>query len=360
MRLTEREDKAWAETRSWLQSSLDDYQTPRLSDIAAYAQPLGLSRTKVIQLVKKHFESYRDTGRPVFPLPRKRYRSYVTSFFYTVSADLAFFGKKNTELRSLGVSKTESNGCLILKVLGSQFVIAVPLGPKGKSADGLVTALDKAFDMYQSKYGTFPSTILMDDEPGMSSTKVLSFLNSKATKLFTYKFSKNKSLLAEQTIRNLRQSLGTLKRHHADEDVKWHRVLQKTVDYYNSRPIEIDGIRMTFAPKDINAENFHLFQDELNEKLQYYSILGLSIDTRLLKYKYPLNTRVKIKKRALSASTGFDKLSQNPLDQRIWIIKRRGAHVTKNMSLVKTVFLEMEQDPKITTQQEEEALVEIL
>ena len=88
--------------------------------------------------------------------------------------------------------------------------------------------------------------------------------------------------------------------------------------------------------------------------------MGLSIDIRLLKYKFPLNTRVKIKKRALAASTSFDKLSQNPLDQRIWIIKRRGAHVTKNMSLVKTVFLEMEEDPKITTQQEEEALVEIL
>ena len=81
---------------------------------------------------------------------------------------------------------------------------------------------------------------------------------------------------------------------------------------------------------------------------------------RLLQYKFPLKSRVKIKKRALAASSTFDKLSQDPLDYRVWIIKRRGAHVTKDMSLVKTVFLELEEDQKITTQQEEDALVEIL
>ena len=187
----------------------------------------------------------------------------------------------------------------------------------------------------------------------------MDFLSDGGIKLFTYKFSLNKSLIAEGTIRLIRESLGNLRRQHGDAAIKWHRVLPNIIDEINSRPITIDGKRMTFAPKDITADNFHQFQNELNEKLDYYSIMGYNIDTSILKYRYPLQTRVKIKKRALIPSGSFTKFSQAPLDDVVWIIIRRGAHLTKRLDILKTVFIAQEMDPKVTLQIEEAALVRV-
>ena len=68
MKLTSEQASAWEKTRQWVQSRLDQFQSPRISDIAAFGQAEGLSRRLTTALLKKEFSSYRDGGRPVYVL----------------------------------------------------------------------------------------------------------------------------------------------------------------------------------------------------------------------------------------------------------------------------------------------------
>ena len=177
----------------WVESQLRALSTPRLGDSGDKGKELGLTKAESIRYIKMQFPAIASTGRPKFTLPRNNYRTYIKSFYHTVACDVAFFGRQSQLLRELNISQTERNGCFIMKVLGSQYAIAEPLGPKGKSADGLVRALNICFERYKLHFNIYPTTLLMDDERGMSSRKVSDFLKEKNTKLFIYKFSRKKS-----------------------------------------------------------------------------------------------------------------------------------------------------------------------
>ena len=350
-------EEARSALRDWVESQLMVFSTPRHIDIQEKGSELGLTKAESIRYIKSQFPAIAETGRPKFALPRHNYRTYVKSFYHTVACDVAFFGRQSQALRNLQISQTERNGCFVMKVLGSQFAIAEPLGPKGKSAEGLTKALRVCFERYKAQFDIYPMTLLMDDEKGMSSKQVSEFLKEKNTKLFIYKFSRKKSLMAENLIRNMRQSFATLRKKPSLNANSWVKMLPKVVKSYNERPLIIYGKKIPMSPKEITPENWHKFQNILNKTFKFYSIVSFSLDPKLFKYKFPIGSRVYIKKRAIQLPSLGDKWSENPLDRsRIWIVKKRAAHISKQRKVVKTVFLKSENDGAVT-QQEEEALV---
>ena len=355
-------EKATAGLVEWIKTSLANYETPRLSDIAEKGAELGLGKTQSKAIAKEHFPSYLTTGRPQFELPRRHYRSYVLSFFYTVACDIAFFGRRSVLQSELGITKTEQAGCLVMHVLGTHYAIAEPLGPKGKSAAGLKKALGTCFERYKKQYDRYPRVILMDDEKAMSSIIVQAFLREHDTKLYRYKYSRNKSLLAEQLIRNIRQSLSMLRKaalKNGTAQRPWYHYLPGIIKHYNGRPIRLSGVTMPMTPNDVTPENFHELQDYINEKFPTYSLMSFSIDTKQLPYKYPVGTRVYLKKRAIKQAGIGDKWSEAPLDTtHVWVIKKHAAHVTKQQTIILGAYLESE-DGSVQTYQEEDALVPV-
>lgn len=357
MSLSKDTNKKWLEVKTWLNDELEIFKTPRQSDVIEKGKKVGLSKAKTIKLLKQDFTSYRDVSRPNYSMPRKKYRTYVGSFFNTVSCDLAFFGYLNPELRKLGVSKIESNGCLIMIVVATRYMIAIPLGPLGKTAKGLKNALNKGFEIYKTRYKMYPTRCLWDQEKAVTSKLVLDFFNEKTCKLFLYKFSRTKALFAELSIRNLRQSLSLLRKHHK-KSIKWHQILNNIVQGYNERKIVLHGKRMTFTPNDITPKNFYLYQDEINKKFKKYSLLSFSIDPSLFTFKFPVGSLVKLKNRAINVPGLQQKLSEQPISETIWIVKRHAVYLTSKNDILKKLFLQLQNGTSII-QLEEEACIPI-
>lgn len=354
-----KEDHNWTSVREWLEGELALSKTPRQADIIDYAKrQLGVSARKTRKWLYQTFPSYYEaSSRPTFPIPRKVTQTYLRAPIDTLSSDIAFFGKRNTELKNLGVSKVAFNGTLVSICPATRFLITVNLGAGGKSGKSLRKALATTFEKYEKQFpGYRVRTLLFDQEKSLMSKVVQEFLAEKRCKLFLYKHSRTKALFSENVIRNLRSSLSLLRHHKNMKKLTWHKQLDAIVESYNNRPLIIHGKRLSFTPASITPDNFHEFRQELRNKFEKFSFLSFSVDPALFKWKFPIGSRVRIKTRATTVPGLDAKLSENPIKQQIWIVKRRVVYPTLKNAFVKMVFLKAE-DSREETQKEEQALV---
>ena len=346
----------------WLRDQLDLFHTPRRIDITREGQALGLSH-RSIKRVLSTFPAYADVGRPVFPWPTKKHRNYRVHFFGTVFVDLAFFGKKaSAELKALGaVSQTEQNPALVAIDGATHFAMAEPLGPGGKSTKAVLKAMDKIFERYKAQYNTYPYVLCSDREKAIMSTEMKRFLDEKGTRLYAYKFSRSKALFAENLIRILRASLSTLRKHrtvNGQPPVKWTRVLPSLIEDYNARPITHLGKKMSYAPIDITEKTFGAYKAEIRKKHKTYSFASFSIYPGLFKWKHPIGSRVRLKRRAVQVpgigSNEGNKWSEQPLlEKYIFVVKRRAVHLNASNQLIKTLILQEETTGETTHQPED-------
>ena len=357
MKINQTDENAWKTVSSWVSSLVAKFNFPRQSDVIEFGKRYKLSARKTKFLLTRDFKEYSTGERPTFPTPRKHSRSYLNYNLSTVCCDLAFFGHKSPELGKIGATpKIEQSPCLIFVVVATRWLVAIPLGHGGKSAKSLVRALQKSFDAYREQYGVYPKRLLWDDEKAMSSAIVKQFLREKNCKLFTYKFSRTKSAFAENCIRILRAQLRKAFKASRGEG-KWHQLLPDIVKGYNSRPLVMHGKKLSFAPRDISRKNFGKFLAQLEQKFQFYNFLSFTIDVSLFKdhFRYPIGSRVVLKKRAISLPGLGAKLSETPLlDKVVWQIVGRAVYISKAGGVIPVVYLESEEvPPRVTTPEEQ-------
>lgn len=338
-------EAAWEKVESWLQAELAAFHTPRLSDIVQVGLDHGLSSRQTRLRVRRDFPSYQSTGSPKYPWPAKRTRNHVLGFYGTCAIDVAFFGKSSPELRSLGVHNREGSPVLVMIDVATRFAMAEPLGRAGKSAQGLLKATKALFARYRARYGTAPFVLLSDKERGVMSGVMAEYLESTGTKLFTYAFSRTKSLFAEGLIRLLRNSVSKLSKRFPEKRLSWVDTLQSILEGYNGRKIVLHGKKMSFAPRDLTPDNFYKYEQEIQTKIPQYSLLSFSIHPSLFKWRLPIGERVRLTKRAVSVPGIGSKWSENPLDPVVWVVRRRVVHLNVKNQLVKTVWLEEESPP---------------
>lgn len=359
----------WSEVKSWLDNQLDNMMVPRRLDVVNYARKInGASRPTTITWLEKEYPSYRDRStRPVFKTPRKVYRSYFNAWYTTVAADLCFFGPSGNLLREINVRKIETEPVLIAITIATRKMFAIPLRG-GKTAKSLVRALSIFFDQFYDTFNETPKRILFDQEKAMASMAVTAFLVSNNCKVHFYKFSKNKSVFAENAIRLLRTKMAVLRDYHGVEpdesiptNLKWYNLLEKAVESYNNSPIVMYRVPMSKTPNEINHKNFAAFRLEVERKFGQYSILSLGIDPKLFKFKIPIGARVKIKRRAIQAP-GIGrkwKLSEQPLTNTVWKVNRHAVYLTRQWMVLLMYHLSQVNDPSIKAQFEEAALKQI-
>ena len=117
---------------------------------------------------------------------------------------------------------------------------------------------------------------------------------------------------------------------------------------------------LSYAPRDITPKTFPKYQQEIYEKIPGSGMIPFAIAPQLFRWKLPLQTRVNLIKKAISVPGIGTKASEQPLDDAIWIIKKRLVHVNVQQKIVKTLLLEKENDSEIKTQQPENAVVPLM
>lgn len=358
---------------AWLREQLRAFRTPRLSDALRVARERdGVSKKRALAYIKDNFPAYGETGRPSFPWPPKKSRTYAVHFYGTVSIDLAFFGRRqNKLLRELDLpNKTENAPALIMVDMATRYMIAEPLGPRGKSTAGVLAGLRKAFDKYRQHYGTFPFTVCSDLEKAVFSKEVRTYLDECGTTLFGYQFSRTKSLFAENAIRLLRTSFRQLAIHHdsssnnsSKKAISWTSMLQSVVDQYNERKIIHHGKRLSFAPRDVTRDTFAAYKREIRNKLPGYSLMNFAIHPALFDWKHRVGERVWLKQRAVKVPGLGSKWSETPfVPNATFTIRGRSVHLNVRQQLVKTYVLEGEPGTTasgIVTRQPVEACVAV-
>ena len=359
MKLSPKEESSWVNVREWVKSQLELFTTPRHLEIIRLAKQYGISRAKAISLLKRDFPSYQSTGRPQFPWPVKTYRNQVFSFYGTVAADLAFFSKQSFELRGLGITRMEDNPALVMIDVATRFCIVEVLR-KGKSAKSIVNGCRRAFEKYYSQMGIYPKLVLSDQEAGIKSKLIREYFLETKTKLKTFSYSRKKSYMAENMIRILRGSLAILKKYHSNRKMTWISLIDSVVEDHNATKIVMHKTPLSYAPRDITPKTFPKYQQEIYEKIPGSGMIPFAIAPQLFRWKLPLQTRVNLIKKAISVPGIGTKASEQPLDDAIWIIKKRLVHVNVQQKIVKTLLLEKENDSEIKTQQPENAVVPLM
>ena len=359
MKVSAKEELAWSKVREWIKKQLELFLTPRQLEITRLAKKLGLVRSKAINLLKRDFPSYQSTGRPQFPWPVKKYRNQVFSFYGTVAVDLAFFSKQAFELRGLGVNRRENNPALVMIDVATRFCIVEVLR-KGKSAKSIASGLERAFEKYRAQMGIYPKLVLSDQEAGIKSRIIGEYFSQTNTRLQTFTNSRKKSYMAENMIRILRGSLAILKKYHSKRKMSWLSLIDSVVENHNAKKIVMYKKRLSFAPRDITPKTFAKYQQEIYEKIPGSGMIPFAIAPQLFKWKLPLQTRVNLIKKAISVPGIGTKASEQPLDDAVWIIKKRLVHVNVQRQVVKTLLLEKENDPDAKTQQPENAVVPVM
>ena len=346
--------------RAWLQGELDAFRTPRQSDVIQQAKALRLrSPATVIEWLKREFPAYQAVSRPKYEFPAKIHRNQLPSFYGIVSVDLAFFGKQSRILQNLGITKTELGPALIMTDMSTRFAIVEAMGPQGKSAPSLLAALKRAFAKYKAQYKIEPTCIVADKEKALQSNLVQSYLKSVGTKTQFLEMSRKKSNAAENLIRNLRASISLLKKTHRDKKFTWVSVIDPIVDGYNRRKITYLGKQLSFRPIDITPQTFGAYLAQVQSKFKYYSMAQFPLSPDLLRWKFPIGTRVRLIKKAVAVPGLGTKASEDPLEEDVWIIVKRAVNLNLKNQVVPTVFLQLEGGKK-TTRQSERACVPVL
>ena len=333
-------DHRWVALKTWITQQLSAFSTPRVSDIVLQGKRLGLKAKQVRALLQATVPEYRETTSKIYQ-SQKKSRIYNTRELGYLACDIAFFGKIKPELSRL--SQTYLAGCLVSRDILSRHVIAVPLGPRGRSAESIRDAFLRLFEKHEKTRDCRIRGILFDGEKGVSSLIVKAMLQSRRISLHIFTYSKVKSAHAEGLVKQLRASFQRIRLTGSER--QWHQTVDFVVDAMNAQKLIINDKRMSFSANEITKKTVGKFLSELERLNPVYLFSHFSIDTDMLDFRYEVGSHVALKQKAIS-SAALEKRSEIAVDSEEWVIVKRVAYFSMRMKIVLSYVIESLQDKK--------------
>ena len=311
-------------------------QVPRLQDVVDYARTEerygGLSEKAIRQKIRLH-PSYADNVSQQRAAKRHRKQRAVTGHSLgCLHADLGFYSVTS----DYETPKTYQSGYLVARDILSRYVYAVPLRGS-KSKESLIAALKELLAEHDRAFGEDGhriQTIAFDKERAMMSRAVKLFLDERGIRLHAFSFSASKAKAAENSIRQIRNTMKRLT--FALTDKRWWRHLRATVDALNSRPIVVRGKNLHFAPKDVNAKTLRAFLEVLEKKVPHVQWSQYQIDPLHVKFEFNISDVVRPKLIAVSSAAIGTKRSEITLADAKFQVVQQFAHVSTGLEVIKS------------------------
>lgn len=311
----------------WIKNRLSLGTVPRTQDIVDYSvrSNLGLSRREVTRVVRLypayHFSSHQQRE----PRSSRKDRLIVTNDLGTLHVDIGFF----PVVREYETPKTFRHGFLVAKDVLSRYTYVELVGGE-RTADRLIRVFERIFRRHADVHPDYPiRKIQSDKEPGMKGPAMKDFLASYNIERHLFAVSRSKAKFAEGAIRLIRKKVEILTRE--DPKVRWWQILPKVEADLNSEEIIVEGKKMGYAPRDIDASNVADFVRRLQKKVPAYYFSQFRIPSQLVKFKFEVGDVVRPKTLLASSQVVGVKRSQVNLEPLRFEVVAREPFTTKDL-----------------------------
>lgn len=325
--------EALIQLRQWINDMNANNEVPRLVDIWAHVVdntnwPLTLREVKKeIRLHNNYMMNMpqqRNRGRS------RTYRPITMTNLGHWHADVGFFSIN----KRYATPPTYRAGFLIARDVVSRYIYAVPL-KKNRTADSMISAFKELFNQHNEHLPHVPiKSISFDMETSVLSNKVQEYFNNRGISFHAFKLSSSKAKAAENAIKQVRSAMAVLMRQNRPKD-RWWNLLEDVRKTLNRRKIVIDGKKVGYAPDEINQENLADFLEKLYKVIPAYFWAQIDIDPKLVDFKYPVGTLVRVKLIATTSAVIGVKRSEINLSDEIFEIEKQIPFITRKMTIGK-------------------------
>jgi len=211
--------------QQYLDYELAQKRTPRLSDIVKLASKYGLKAAETRAWVLKAYPAYRQVSNKIYRQGRPHKLINIRDLGH-LQADLAFLGRRDTELRQLGAHSERSTVTLVAICPLSRYLFLIPLPVKeGKSARGMEAGMKLLLEQYNAQFGRNFHTLYFDQEKSLSSHRLRNWFLENGIRIIFYKYSRTKASMAEGAIRRIRSYFATMRIEK--DNFQWFKYLQE-------------------------------------------------------------------------------------------------------------------------------------
>jgi len=199
-----------------------------------------------------------------------------------------------------------------------------------KKAKALIRAFDELLQQHLAQYGDDGHRILsisFDQEPGIMSNKVQSYLRKKNIQFHSFDFSVSKAKVAEGAINLLHTTMTRLLAPLEESKRKWWQHIAKAVASLNASRIVVNGKRLNWPPIDINKHNLADFIADLYKVVPVQFFAQFDVAPQLVNFKFSVGSVVRPKLLVTSSAVIGVKCSEVNLEQQAFIITEQIAYI---------------------------------
>ena len=319
--MTESQKETWKTVTSWIYLEIQKGFIPRKLDVLDYMKKNKLKisggASKVGFLLRQLPEYHSTSHQQRRPLRTFKNRPILVNNLGHLHADIGYFSIR----KDYATPKTFQFGFLVAKDILSRYTYFVLM--KGqKSGNNMKRVLGRLIKKHESVHNYPIFSIAFDQEPAMLSKTVQDFLKENNISLRIFYMSRNKSMMAESAIKQLRIDY---ERYRIQTGEKWWTNLEtKLQNNFNSKEIYLKGKKTGFTPNNISPENVDQFLDKLHEIMPSTKFGHSNINEKFVSFKFLVGDIVQPTVVATSSKVLGEKTSQLSIrpDQYV-ILKRR-------------------------------------
>ena len=344
---------------NWVTEQLQKGDVPKFNDVVDYAHRvlkfINLKRFQITKRLRLHPAYLMNSSQARNKSRGGKSRPIIVNDLGHLHGDIGFF----SIVEDYPTPVRYRSGFLVCKDILSRFTFVSVLN-KTRTADSMIKAFKEIFEKFEKQTnGLKVKSLAFDKERSVTSNAVQSFLKDDSITFHPFQNTSSKSKFAENSIRQLRNTIKRLKGNTKDEEIRWWRLIQRAVTTLNNRPIQIKGKYLKlplgnfdhpyYTPSDVSSLNLSDFIKKIQKAASPYYFAQFGISTRGVKFKYQVGEFVRPKLIVISSEVIGNKRSEVSLSSETFIIEKHDLYVS-NAHTIERLYL----TKSLSTGEEEE------
>ena len=347
------------ELMTWVTGQIERGDVPKFNDVVDYAHRIlkftKLKRFQITKQLRLHKAYMMNSSQARNKFRGGKSRPIIVNDLGHLHGDIGFFAVT----RDYETPVTYRTGFLVCKDILSRFTF-VSILKKTRTADSMINGFEEIFNKFDKQTGGLKiKSLAFDKERSVMSNVVQSFLKEKSITFHPFQNTSSKSKFAENSIRQLRNTIKRLQGNVKDKEIRWWKLIQTAVRALNKRPIQIKGKYLKlplgnfkhayYSPADVSSLNLSDFISKVQKAASPYYFAQFGISPRGVQFKYQVGEFVRPKLIVISSEVIGNKRSETSLSSETFIIEKHDLYVS-NAHTVERLYL----TKSLTTGEEEE------
>lgn len=336
---------------TWVTEQVEKQDVPRFSDVLDYAyRVLKFKQLKRFQITKRlrlNKAYLMNSSQARKKMSSSIHRPIIVNNIGNLHGDIGFY----PVVREYETPIEKRSGFLICVDILTRMKYVSDL-KKTRTAESMIRSFKEIMEKFKIHHkGLHVKSLAFDKERSVMGHKFQSFLKEKKIVFHAFSNSSSKSKMAENGIRQIRNTIERMKGNTKSKEIRWWRLIQPAVNTLNKRPIEIKNKFLTlpfntdhpyYTPLDVQPSNLKDFISKIQKAAPIHFFSQFSIDPRYVKFNYKIGDFVRPKLIVISSEVIGNKRSEKSLSNEVFIIEKlvpfvSTAYTIENAYLCKSI-----------------------